>query len=226
MQRKVLDKQRARSSVHKAARRAQLLAAAGQLLAEQPYEQVTLAAVARAAGLSKGSAYTYFPTKESLFLALLTERLESWRDGLIARLPGRRRSPRTLARLIAESFAADRTLRDLLARLHTALEINVPDEEIRAFKWFLASLVSALAIQVDRTCPGLEPGQAQHLFLLVHSLVIGLGVACTELPNVTAALAEQPALKQAFELDFTTELAHVIELIVRGWLAENAAGTP
>ncbi|MCB1745767.1 MAG: TetR family transcriptional regulator [Gammaproteobacteria bacterium] len=217
-----LTKQRARSSQDKATRRAQLLAAAAALLADTPYEQLTLSAVARAAGLSKASAYTYFPTKESLFLALLTERLEAWRDRFVERLSPRSRSPRAVARAIAHTFAEDPGLRELLARLHSTLEANVPDDEVRAFKWFTAGLMTGLAVYVDRACPGLRGGQAQHLFLLVHSFVIGLGMACTQTPNVVRAMALEPALAQAFAFDFETELARVIELVLRGWLAENA----
>ncbi|MGE0487218.1 MAG: TetR family transcriptional regulator [Gammaproteobacteria bacterium] len=216
-----LTKQRARSSQDKATRRAQLLAAAAALLAETPYEQLTLAAVAQAAGLSKASAYTYFSTKESLFLALLTERMEDWRDRFTERLSPRSRSPRAVAAAIARTFAEDAGLRDLLARLHSTLEANVPDDEIRAFKWFTAGLMSGLAVTVDRACPGLGAKRAQHLFLLVHSLVIGLGMACTQTPNVVRAMTAEPALVQAFAIDFETELARVIELVLRGWLAES-----
>ncbi len=215
-----LAKQRARSDADKARRRGDLLTAAAALLAESAYERVTLATVARAAGLSKASAYTYFPTKESLFLALLRDRLERWREALAARITPRTRSPRSVARAIAETLADDPCLRELLGRLHTTLEVNVPDAEILAFKAYLAGLVADCALRVERACPGLAPGRAAHLFLLVHSLVIGLGMACTRLPNVSRALAAAPELEAAFEIDFTTELARVVELILRGWLAD------
>lgn len=218
-----LDKQRARSAEDKAVRRQQLLAAAARLLSSHAYEQLSLAAVAREAGLSKASAYTYFETREALFLALLVERLEAWRDVFLARLPARRRSPRGIARILAESLADDPLLRDLLARLHSVLEVNVSDAEIVAFKQFLAVQLATCATRVYKACPELRPGQAEHLFMLAHSLTIGLGMACTPVPNVSRALAAMPELENAFELDFTTELENTLELILRGWLADNAA---
>jgi hypothetical protein len=69
----------------------------------------------------------------------------------------------------------------------------------------------------------LKTGQAQHLFLLVHSLVIGLGMVTKRPPNVSRALAAEPELQQAFDIDFAAELASVIELVLRGWLTENRA---
>jgi AcrR family transcriptional regulator len=215
--------QRARSSEDKAARRDSLLAAARGLMRVSAYEKITLSAVAAAAGLSKGSAYTYFPTKESLFLNLLRECLDVWRAALLAAIPPRTRSPRTIALAIANTLEADPVLRDLLGRCHATLEVNVPDEEIVAFKWFLADLLTACAVPIERACPGLKPGQAQHLFLLVHSLVIGLGMVTNRPPNVSRALAAEPELQQAFDIDFAAELASVIELVLRGWLTENRA---
>jgi AcrR family transcriptional regulator len=55
--------------------RAALLRAAGRVFAEQGFHRATLAAVAAAAGVSKGALYHYFPSKEQLFLALLEDRL-------------------------------------------------------------------------------------------------------------------------------------------------------
>jgi len=219
-------KQRARSSADKAARRDSLLAAARGLLLNSAYEKITLSAVARAAGMSKASAYTYFPTKESLFLSLLRESLEAWRTDFVDSIPPRTRSPRTVARAIARTIEADPVTRELLGRLHATLEVNVPDSEIVAFKWFLARLLLECSVPIERACPGLKPGQAQHLFLLVHSLVIGLGMVTNQPPNVQRALASEPELQQAFEIDFAEELASVVELMLRGWLAENqsAAG--
>lgn len=218
--RRTLTKQRARSAPDKALRRDNLHAAAAGLLATTPYEQLSLQAVARRAGMSKASAYTYFSTKESLFLSLLSARLCAWRDALCERMPRRRSKPATVARVIAETIDADPVLRDLLARVHSQLEVNVPDEEIIAFKTFLAGLIGECAAAVQRALPALAPARAEHLFLLVHSLVIGLGMACAEVPNVSRALAQAPALEAAFDIDFVTELTLVVELILQGWLTD------
>ena len=51
------------------ARRAQLLALGLQAFSDRPYDEVSIDDIARAAGISKGLLYHYFPTKRDLYLA-------------------------------------------------------------------------------------------------------------------------------------------------------------
>jgi AcrR family transcriptional regulator len=57
----------------KAARPAELLEAAIEIFAEKGFAATRLEEVARRAGVSKGTAYLYFPTKEALFKAAIRE---------------------------------------------------------------------------------------------------------------------------------------------------------
>ncbi len=57
----------------KAARPAELLDAAIEVFAEKGFAAAKLEEVARRAGVSKGTAYLYFPTKEALFKAAIRE---------------------------------------------------------------------------------------------------------------------------------------------------------
>jgi AcrR family transcriptional regulator len=53
------------------ARREQLLASGARLLAQRPYDEVSIEEIARAAGVSKGLLYHYFPTKKEFLIAAL-----------------------------------------------------------------------------------------------------------------------------------------------------------
>jgi AcrR family transcriptional regulator len=53
------------------ARREQLLASGARLLAQRPYDEVSIEEIARAAGVSKGLLYHYFPTKKDFLIAAL-----------------------------------------------------------------------------------------------------------------------------------------------------------
>lgn len=63
-------------------RRAQILAAAVHCIVDKGYHATTMDDLARAAGLSKGSLYWHFESKEDLFLALFdaaaTSSFEAW----------------------------------------------------------------------------------------------------------------------------------------------------
>lgn len=57
-------------------RREQLLNAGLELLGQRPHDQVSIDEIARAAGVSKGLLYHYFPTKKDFVLAVLREATE------------------------------------------------------------------------------------------------------------------------------------------------------
>lgn len=55
-------------------RRAQLLELGTRLFTEHAYDELSMAAIARDAGISKALLYHYFPSKRDLFLATLQEK--------------------------------------------------------------------------------------------------------------------------------------------------------
>lgn len=57
-----------------------ILAAARQLFGERPWDRVTIAEVAIAAGIGKGTVYKHFPSKEALYARLV---LDLSRDNLV-----------------------------------------------------------------------------------------------------------------------------------------------
>ncbi len=60
-----------RSRLSTDARREQLLDAGVRLLAKRPYDEVSIEEIAKAAGVSKGLLYHYFPTKKDFLLAAI-----------------------------------------------------------------------------------------------------------------------------------------------------------
>src|SRR5260370_42529094 len=94
----------------KAARREQIIAAGLACFARAGYHTATMADVAAQAGVSKGTPYLYFDSKEALFLALHSE----WDcgvgervDAAVAGLPeASRRSPRQVLHAVAAAVAA------------------------------------------------------------------------------------------------------------------------
>jgi AcrR family transcriptional regulator len=92
------------------ARRDQIIAAAAECFARAGYHTTTMADIAMAAGVSKGTPYLYFPGKEALFIALY----EEWDCGLAARVDAAvgglaepaHRSPGTVVAAVASAIAA------------------------------------------------------------------------------------------------------------------------
>ncbi|HNF96381.1 MAG TPA: TetR/AcrR family transcriptional regulator [Pseudomonadota bacterium] len=93
--------QRARLLVDE--RRAQLLALGIKLFAERSYDEVSIDELARAANISKGLLYPYFPTKRDLYTAALRQAAQQLLDETqpLACLPQDERARRGLETYLA-----------------------------------------------------------------------------------------------------------------------------
>jgi AcrR family transcriptional regulator len=59
------------------AKRERILVAALRLFAHEPYQAVTMDRVAAAANVAKGTLYLYFPSKDALYLGILSDNLDT-----------------------------------------------------------------------------------------------------------------------------------------------------
>src|SRR4029077_13975856 len=59
-----------------ASKRQRILDSALKLFAHEPYQAVTMDRVAVAAGVAKGTLYLYFPSKDALYLGILSDGLD------------------------------------------------------------------------------------------------------------------------------------------------------
>jgi AcrR family transcriptional regulator len=66
-----------RTRDEQAAKRERILASALKLFAAEPYQAVTMDRVAEAAGVAKGTLYLYFPSKDALYLGVLSDSLDT-----------------------------------------------------------------------------------------------------------------------------------------------------
>jgi len=200
---------RARTADEKAGRQEALIAAGRHALASRSYDDVTMADIASAAGLSKASAYLYFPTKESLFLQLIEKELQSWFEALEAELkPGLKGAKRAVPKLIARSLASSPVLLDLLTLLHGRIETNLNLEEVTRFKNYLATSLDRVGSKLE-TCLKLKRGTGMKLLLRTHAFTIGLR-QMSEPPEIIARLiAENPHLS-GMTPDFEAELGDCI----------------
>jgi AcrR family transcriptional regulator len=68
------------SKEHREKRRSDLLQSALVCFSEHGYEDTTMDDIVRSAGVSKGMLYTYFSSKEEVFLALISDRTDVFFD--------------------------------------------------------------------------------------------------------------------------------------------------
>lgn len=215
-----MPRRRARAPEDKAARRAEILATAARLFDARDGQlgQLTMAALAREAGLAKGTLYLYFQTKEEIFLALVLEELGAWIGALDRALDAT--GPTSTAEQVAAAVTATLVPRErllaLLGLLHPVLEQNLPAEVIRSFKEQLALLLAEPAARLERRLPALAPGGGVRLVLRLHALVVGLQLTTRPPPRVAEVVDACPHLA-AMRLDFEQELRGTLAALLRGW---------
>lgn len=130
---------RARSEDQKAERQAAILAAAREIIDESGFDGVTMSALARRAGLAKGTLYLYVRSKEELFLLLFIEAMEKVVEQFkTGAKPGD--SAAQLAHLLTVNAQTTPLFLPLFARLVAVIEANVADEPLFVAKRRLLAL--------------------------------------------------------------------------------------
>jgi AcrR family transcriptional regulator len=196
----------------RAARREQIIAAALACFARAGYHATTMADVAAQAGVSKGTPYLYFESKETLFLALH----EAWDCGAadrvseaIAALPeAARRSPRQVLHAVAAAIAGQvleepETCRVLmetraLAAHEPVIAAAVQAADDRAHTQ-LEHLIAA-EVEAGEWPAGTDPALAARLFTAgLYGLMAQwhLAPGSFSWPAAAAALAGNPAAGEA-----------------------------
>ncbi|MCX4914533.1 MULTISPECIES: TetR/AcrR family transcriptional regulator [unclassified Streptomyces] len=117
-------------------RRAEIVRAALEVIAERGYRGASLAAVAERVGLTQQGLLHHFPTKEALLVAVLKERDQwdavpdsAWRSDLLVSLveynamrPG---IIQTFSALLGESVTEGHPAREFFTRRYTAVRANM-----------------------------------------------------------------------------------------------------
>jgi AcrR family transcriptional regulator len=208
------ERQRARRDDEKEARRRALLDAARARFAGTSYDQVRMVEVAADAGLSKATAFFYFATKESLFLALLEEQLAEWLTVLDGELEaGGRWSGARVARIFATTLAARGDFTRLLTVLSTVLEHNVDEAQVLRFKNTLLHSMGSTGALLERRLD-LAAGEGGRLLLRIDAVVVGLRQLADAAPVVATVLA-RPEMAP-LRVDFAAELEAVLTLLFAG----------
>ncbi len=204
-------------------RRKAILAAAAQLLGACRYQDLRMVDLARRLGMGKGTLYLYFPTKESLFLAVLKAEMGGWFQGAAQRLEAMRpgEDPGRVAASLVRELLDRPLLPSLQAAVHGVLEQNVPREETLAFARFLQDGVNRVGASLGRAVPDLAPGRGAQFLLRFYGLVIGSQLMSGRPPSVAEALAE-PGL-HVFDFTFEGIFTGAVVDLLKGMLQGEPA---
>lgn len=219
----VIEK-RARSREQKAHRRRQIMAAAAGLLDGNAFRAISMARVARRAGMAKGTVFLYFKTKEALFLAITVEQFQSWFDAMDQALEGIAASKKTtnqsLLKCLQTVFQTHPLLPKLVAIMHIVLEHNVTYDEARTFKQMLSQRLLRTGALLEACLAHLKPGQGAKFILWLSAFVIGLTHMAEPAPVIQELYRREPGLRM-FQVDFDAHFFDALETLLDGWEAQN-----
>lgn len=192
----------------KSERRAAIVRAAEALLHRNPTATFSVDALARRAGLAKGTVYLYFRTREEVLLALHEQQLHAVLDRLEAAL----RHPGASARSVVQAGLLHRRehpeFYPLAGNCRYMLDTNVSTEAALAFKLGLAHRIRDLGELVERLYRGLEPGEGAALLMNSYALIIGLWQQA-DTPAVLRKAMERSEM-QVFRIDFEQQLERAL----------------
>lgn len=149
-------------------RRAEILRAALEVIAERGYRGASLSAVAERVGLSQQGLLHYFPTKEALLVAVLEQR-DQWDTGGGTRSDGRWRTD-LLASLVEYNAMRPGIVQTFSALLGESVTEGHPAREFFTHRYtqVRASMATTLRAEYGERLPGgLTPERAAPLLVAV-----------------------------------------------------------
>lgn len=164
---------RARTPAAKAERRAAILAAASELLAQGGLEHTTLNAIATAAGITKSNIYRYFESREEILMRLLTKDLRHASEALAQALTKPRPLPEVAATL-ARGLAANPRLCVLISITASTLEHNISTDTLRDIKRNMITSLEIAATALNKSLPEIPLAQAEQAIHILFILIAGL----------------------------------------------------
>lgn len=215
---KQTKKTRAVNEQDKRAKRANILRAGLELYDEgDAYEDVTMSAIARRAGVAKGTVYLYFDTKEALFFDALSDQTSELTDSLHQRLSDlpASSSAAPIARVFTHELVTRPTLLRLYGLLQTTLEKNVSVEQIRSLKLLMLDFTARASTLLEEKLTKLPPGQGAQVLPSIFAVAIGVHQLANPSPRALDAL-QDPAFA-ALVVDFEALLEQNIRALLEGW---------
>jgi AcrR family transcriptional regulator len=212
---------RARNPEQKEQRRLALLDAAARLFEQQPFDEISLNAIARAANISKANIYRYFESREELFLHLMLEDSCEWIDSLVPELDQLKGSEddEAVVRILVSSLAARRRFVTLLSVLSSVLERNITVDNVVRFKMALSEQVQRIIVATGAALPSVSDDDImQFLSTMIH-LTGSVWQSAHPTPAVIEAL-EHPNLKFA-RVDFEQQMRQCLIIFLRGLRAKD-----
>jgi TetR/AcrR family transcriptional regulator len=199
-------KNRAISAEAKLERRGQILDAAEELVKRHGHSAISVAEVAKRAGVAKGTVYLYFETKEEVYLGLHQRWIDRKLDAFTDLLQNNRRKidGSTIGAAMAEVMLSEPHGLVTASTCHSLMETHIALDAAFEFKLKLAQRLGVLGHAIEQRFPHLAPGAGARLLVQAYAMTLGLW----QLMDTSSRWRELDTATglEVFNADFATEL--------------------
>ena len=209
---------RARKADQKTARRQDILTAAWRLFQESAGDLPTVSRVARRVGLSKGTIYLYFSSKEELFFSVFEDRVQEWIYSIEATLEDSGEAvdilnlSRAMTRYVAENPLVIKlgtiTKSFVSEKLDTRIVYEC-DKRIVALVDMAANVISERFSFIDRS-------QASQMLVRGYALTLGLWQVLDRPEGGSRRLLDEGI--DMFMPAFEKNILETMEIFLNGYL--------
>jgi len=215
---------RAITETAKAAKANHILEKAYELYEKGTFKSIKMIDIANASGVSKGTMFNYFSTKEKLFLEILKREYQVRFENLISSFKKQNvldfeGFKNIILNEMESILLEDSVLMRLTAIMHNILEENLDYETALSFKLdfhnFMMTIANIIVERVD--CITLD--DCKNLFMTQHALIVGYR-NMSNVPDVVKQVLEDHDLND-FKIDFKQNVLKAMELYLDGLYLEK-----
>jgi AcrR family transcriptional regulator len=218
-------KQRALGAEDKEQRRGAILDAAERLFLREPDRMASVAEVAAAAGLAKGTVYLYFPGKEEMLLALHERHMQAFFNRFMQVIEGGARVGfDEILEVAREHFIAAPGRLALTSWCFAMMDREMPLEAAIAFKLRVGARVATAGTALEKHFPTLAAGAGARL--LQHSLSLMMGLWQFIHPNQRFGRALEKSGLKIYMRDFEAEVERALRALWSGTIAPAELSRP
>lgn len=212
--------QRAVQAEDKAVRRAAILSAAEALILRDPENFASVADVAEAAGLAKGTVYLYFRSKEELVLAVHAQHSERMFEELDQLLKAHAGRP-LQAQQVVDAFCAFATGNPLFLHLgaacHSSFQRHIDPEVMYQFRAAIAARLAYFGPLIEARFASLKAGAGIAVLQATYAFALGMWQLCDPTQKQAKGIGQRPGL-DVFDRDFGHDMRQGLLALWQGYM--------
>jgi AcrR family transcriptional regulator len=215
---------RAVAAEDKSERRAAIVRAAAALLQRDPSAKFAVEAIARRAGLAKGTVYLYFGSRDEVLLALHDQQSHELFDVVERALSAADSHGRRVVEGGLAYLRAHPEFYPIAGNCRHMLDTNIGTEAALAFKLGIARRLEPLGRRIEELYPGLAGGEGAALLTNCYAMIIGLWQQAD--PPLSLRKVMQRPEMAIFRIDFEKQLVAALLDLWEGAERRSRKGNP